>query len=118
MRKLRKAALVAAMIGSLSMAGAGVASATDYGNGTDDKKTGDTGTCVNNIAPETGNSEGLLGSLLGLNLNNNAIAILGNASATQVVQQSCAVGDGATSFNISDVTTVQNNEDLLDLNLL
>ncbi|MFF3845614.1 hypothetical protein [Streptomyces sp. NPDC002328] len=76
------------MIGSLSMAGAGVATATDYDKSSDGKEVADF--CVNNNEVSNQNSSGLVNALNGLN-----IAILGTASPTNAVQQSCAVDHSA-----------------------
>ncbi|MEV6649341.1 hypothetical protein [Streptomyces sp. NPDC051219] len=83
MRKLRKAALVAAMVGSISMLGAGAASAQDSYTG-----DGDGGTtlvfCDNS-------DEGSL-----LDLSNLQLSVLGLGSNTASTNQSnkgCSAGD-------------------------
>ncbi|MFE0451961.1 hypothetical protein ACFW2D_11815 [Streptomyces sp. NPDC058914] len=94
MRKLRKAALVAAMIGSLSMAGAGVASATDY-----DKKDGgdDVRQCVQG-ADQSHESEA--SGLIAVNLAVENIGLLGNASQQNTQQNICVNGDGSAAFGV------------------
>ncbi|MFE9624388.1 hypothetical protein [Streptomyces sp. NPDC006527] len=108
MRKLRKAALVAAMIGSLSMAGAGVASATDYGKSTDGGD--DIRQCLQKA--EAGNEEagGLISALNNLNVN-----VLGVQTISNTAQNSCVIGDDSFSANFSSVEADENDGGLLNL---
>ncbi|WP_455351309.1 hypothetical protein [Streptomyces sp. SYSU K217416] len=95
MRKLRRAALVAAMVGSLGMVGAGVASAQDaYDNGDDKKDKTVVVACEQaNLSESTqgdaSNYEG--GGLLGLIPLNLSLL---DTTANQTQQQNiCAGGD-------------------------
>ncbi|MFH8800594.1 hypothetical protein ACH4F6_13500 [Streptomyces sp. NPDC017936] len=102
MRKLRKAALVTAMIGSLSMAAAGAASATDYGKDGKDQP----GFCVNNNETDASVS-GLIPIL-----NNVNLSLLGGSAPVNATQQSCVVGDNSFSGNHGEI---ESDNDLLDL---
>ncbi|MFI9544961.1 hypothetical protein ACIHAR_13685 [Streptomyces sp. NPDC052016] len=108
MRKLRKAALVAAMIGSLSMAGAGVASATDYAKSTDGGD--DVRQCLQNA--QAGNQEagGLISALNNLNVN-----VLGVQTISNSAQNSCVIGDNSFSANFNEVEADRNDAGLLNL---
>lgn len=101
MRKLRKAALVAAMIGSLSMAGAGAASA--------DSKA-DTGGGSTQCTQEAtaSNSASLV------NIPDVIIAVFGNVSQTNVIQQICSNGEASINEN-SNVNVNQSNDFLNNL---
>ncbi|KUN88448.1 hypothetical protein [Streptomyces griseoruber] len=81
MRTLRKAGLVAAMIGSLTLAGAGVASA----NGSD----GNAQNCT-----QTGEVNVGLVNLSKLNLGLGALLGLGSANQDNGAQYSCINGNG------------------------
>ncbi|MFJ4621430.1 hypothetical protein [Streptomyces sp. NPDC088812] len=117
MRKLGKAALAAAMIGSLTMVGAGVASAADghrsttdsgYRSDTKDTKSdGATKQCVNyaEVNNDT-SSSGLVNALNNVNVN-----ILGFSSEKPTLQQSCSIGDNSTSGNLN----ANGGDSLLDL---
>lgn len=90
MRNLRKVALVAAMIGTLGMAGAGVASAGESGS------DGDGRNCVNYI---DNSSFGLI-NIPNLNLN---LPLLGSDSHNQSgTQQLCNNGDEAINANVAN----------------
>ncbi|MFD7132765.1 hypothetical protein [Streptomyces sp. NPDC059894] len=120
MRKIGKAALVAAMIGSLTMVGAGVASAadghrstTDSGYRSDTKDTKDTKSdgatkqCVNYAEVNSdSSSSGLVNALNNVNVN-----ILGFSSEKPTLQQSCSIGDNSTSGNLN----ANGGDSLLDL---
>ncbi|MFF3504165.1 hypothetical protein [Streptomyces sp. NPDC003247] len=119
MRKIGKAALAAAMIGSLTMVGAGVASAadghrtTDSGYRSDSKDTKDTKSdgatkqCVNYAEVDnSAHSSGLVNALNNVNVN-----ILGYSSNKPTVQQSCSIGDNSTSGNLN----ANGQDSLLDL---
>ncbi|MER5429230.1 hypothetical protein [Streptomyces sp. NPDC002588] len=102
MRKLQRAALVAAMAGTLGLVGAGVASA-DYSDpstgsgGRECHQTGVTKPSVNN---------GLI------NLPNLNLPILGNVSEGSN-QGACNNGDDSAAFNVSHAD--QETDGLLDL---
>ncbi|MFC4498642.1 MULTISPECIES: hypothetical protein [Streptomyces] len=81
MRKFRNAALVAAMIGTLGLTGAGVASAT---NGADEGGR----LCLQGA--EQGDSNLNVGLI---NLNN--VPILSSLTEQSVIQQSCVNGDAS-----------------------
>ncbi|MDG9719531.1 hypothetical protein [Streptomyces sp. DH24] len=100
MRKLPKAALAAAMIGSLTMAGAGIASAGENGSGED----GDVRACVQ--VAEANNSEGLIN--LPINL-----ALLGNVQETTTIQQVCNNGDKSHVANVAEIGAEQTQDGLL-----
>jgi hypothetical protein len=102
MRNLRKAALAAAMIGSLSMVGAGVASATDYDS--DHGKDEQTRTCAQSA--EQGNAAEASG-LIAVNVALQNVGLLGNASQQNTAQQSCVNGDGSASWNAAAVESEQ-----------
>ncbi|MFI7500043.1 hypothetical protein ACIBVL_16390 [Streptomyces sp. NPDC049687] len=90
MRKLHKAGLVAAMIGSLGLAGAGVASA--HGSGGDEGsrqciQQGDVNVGLLNLQHLNLGLGGLLGSP-------------GIASEDNSRQQSCVTGDGSYSVQV------------------
>ncbi|SHI19954.1 hypothetical protein [Streptomyces sp. 3214.6] len=86
MRKLHKIALVAAMIGSLGMAGAGVASADVSG------VDGDSRECANHV-------ENISFGLINIpDLNLPLLALSQNQHATQ---QICNNGDNAVNANVA-----------------
>ncbi|MGW0366838.1 hypothetical protein [Streptomyces sp. NPDC002990] len=101
MRKLRKAAFVVAMIGSLSMAGAGVASADDSNKG----KEGDTTVCV---IEANDNSFSLI------TIPDLTLPILSSSSRTQQLQNVC--GEGNTGVQVNETT--QDTDIAIDLGLL
>ncbi|MFD9392641.1 hypothetical protein ACFWBB_18575 [Streptomyces sp. NPDC060000] len=84
MRKLHKTALVAAMIGSLTMAGAGIASA----GGSD----GDSRECSNHV-------ENISFGLI--NIPNLNLPLLGLSSNQDATQQICNNGDDAVNANVA-----------------
>ncbi|MFH0177120.1 hypothetical protein ACIA6D_14680 [Streptomyces cacaoi] len=87
MRKLRNTALVAAMIGSLGMAGAGFASAAVYGS------DGDSRECSNQV-------ENISFGLI--NIPNLNLPLLGFSSNQDATQQICNNGDDAINANVAD----------------
>ncbi|MDQ0581539.1 hypothetical protein [Streptomyces rishiriensis] len=88
MRKLRNTALVAAMIGSLGMAGAGFASAAVHG------ADGDSRECSNHV-------ENISFGLI--NIPNLNLPLLGGLSSNQdATQQICNNGDDAINANVAD----------------
>ncbi|WP_327183499.1 hypothetical protein [Streptomyces sp. NBC_01334] len=87
MRKLRNTALVAAMIGSLGMAGAGFASAAAYG------ADGDSRECSNHV-------ENISFGLI--NIPNLNLPLLGLSSNHDATQQICNNGDDAINANVAD----------------
>ncbi|MET7655422.1 MULTISPECIES: hypothetical protein [unclassified Streptomyces] len=89
MRKLHKTALVAAMIGSLTLAGAGIASAGDSDGGSD----GGSRQCANHV-------ENISFGLL--NLPNLSLPILGSVSNQTANQQICNNGDDAINANVAE----------------
>ncbi|WP_416977467.1 hypothetical protein [Streptomyces sp. T028] len=93
MRTLRKAGLVAAMIGSLTLAGAGVASANgsdnDFQNCT---QTGEVNVGLLNI-PDLN---------LGLGGSGGVLGGLGLAQSHDAKQFSCVNGDGSGSVQVQD----------------
>ncbi|MFD7629745.1 hypothetical protein ACFV7Q_27600 [Streptomyces sp. NPDC059851] len=86
MRKLQKAALVAAMVGSLTMSGAAIAFA-------DDPKTETETTPCTQTATQT----------------NAATDVLGNVAQTNVAQQICSTEDDGTNSNSAAVAVTQTN---------
>ena len=88
MRKIRKATLVAAMIGTLSLAGAGVASAADYDNGSDDGGRN----CVQGVDQSHNDSSVTVGLI-------NLSDLLNTTSQQNPVHLSCATGEGSGSFS-------------------
>ncbi|WP_133913845.1 hypothetical protein [Streptomyces sp. NBC_00582] len=86
MRTLRKAGLVAAMIGSLTLAGAGVASAYEGG--------GDNQDCT-----QTGEVNVGLVNISDLNLGLGFLG-LGSANPDNSAQFSCVNGDGSGSVQV------------------
>ncbi|MFI6037589.1 hypothetical protein ACIBBD_26120 [Streptomyces sp. NPDC051315] len=112
MRNLRKAALVAVMVGSLGLATAGVASAhgTDDGYGTAKKDGNGDRQCVQAAdASASTSGDGLLG------LPDVNLALLGNVSETTVIQQVCNNGDDSLVGALSGVETNQTSDGLLEL---
>jgi hypothetical protein len=104
MRKLREAALVAAMVGTLGMVGAGVATATgDDGNGTG--TDGGTRLCVQNAEQSDPVYQ------IGL-INLNQVPILGSVANPDVIQQSCVNGDNSGTW--SGTNTESNGNGLLN----
>ncbi|MEU1176957.1 hypothetical protein ABZ464_04785 [Streptomyces sp. NPDC005820] len=91
MLKLRKAGLVAAMIGSLTLAGAGVASATEAGTGGD----GDFNQCIQQGDVNVG--------LINLSDLNLALGLLGGGSVKDPsnTQQSCSTGDNSPNTSVA-----------------
>lgn len=86
MRKLHKTALVAAMIGSLSLAGAGIASAGVAGS------DGDSRECANHV-------ENISFGLI--NIPNLNLPLLGISSNQTATQQICNNGDDAVNANVA-----------------
>lgn len=103
MRNLRKAALVVAMVGTLGMAGAGVASATEYGNGNDNGTDGDSRTCVNVAEASNEHTGPNLVGLVG------DVSLLSSTSQTNVIQQICSNGDNSPNEQTADGRTNQAN---------
>ncbi|MFJ4776574.1 hypothetical protein [Streptomyces sp. NPDC088762] len=105
MRKLRKAALVAAMIGSLSMVGAGVASADGDGDGaarecTQAAEASNTSTSVNvpvNIAV----------AVFGVVAQSNTTQT--NTAQSNEIQQICVNGDNGSAANALGLDFDQTN---------
>ncbi|MEV8535182.1 hypothetical protein [Streptomyces sp. NPDC051211] len=106
MRKLRKAALVAAMIGSLSMVGAGVASAD--------------GTDTNGASTECTQAAGASNTSTFITIPVNvAVAVFGNvtqSNSTQsntaqsnTIQQICINGDNGNAVNAASTDVGQSN---------
>ncbi|MCX5373266.1 hypothetical protein OG613_19990 [Streptomyces sp. NBC_00015] len=87
MRKLRNTALVAAMIGSLGMAGAGFASAAVHG------ADGDSRECSNHV-------ENISFGLI--NIPNLNLPLLGLSANQDATQQICNNGDDAINANVAD----------------
>ncbi|MGW2045173.1 hypothetical protein ACWCPF_08310 [Streptomyces sp. NPDC001858] len=85
MRKLRNATLVAAMVASLGMAGAGFASAAPGGDG-------DSRECANHVQNI---SFGLI------NIPNLNLPLLGVSSNQDATQQICNNGDDAINANVA-----------------
>ncbi|WP_314222150.1 hypothetical protein [Streptomyces zaehneri] len=85
MRKLRNTALVAAMIGSLGMAGAGFASAAAYG--------ADSRECSNHV-------ENISFGLI--NIPNLNLPLLGLSANQDATQQICNNGDDAINANVAE----------------
>ncbi|MEW2046496.1 hypothetical protein OHS71_24040 [Streptomyces sp. NBC_00377] len=98
MRKLHKTALVAAMIGSLCMAGAGIASAGDDGPSRQ---------CLQGA--EQGDSNLQVGLI-----NLNDVPLLGSLTKQNVSQQSCVNGDDSATFTGSSVESSSNGNGLLN----
>ncbi|MFC9293612.1 hypothetical protein ACFTWH_21565 [Streptomyces sp. NPDC057011] len=106
MRKLRKAALVAAMIGSLGMAGAGVASAV--GSDTD----GAGRECTQAAAASNESTDIIIPV-------NVAVAVFGNVTQSNVtqsneaqsnsIQQICINGDNSNAANVAGFDAQQSN---------
>ncbi|MFD9407279.1 hypothetical protein ACFWBN_09725 [Streptomyces sp. NPDC059989] len=106
MRKLRKAALVAAMIGSLSMVGAGVASAV--GSDTD----GASRECTQAAAASNTSTDYIFPV-------NVAVAVFGNVTQSNVtqtneaqsntIQQICVNGDNSSAANVASLGVEQSN---------
>ncbi|MFF4655282.1 hypothetical protein [Streptomyces sp. NPDC001381] len=98
MRKLHKAGVVAAMIGSLAMAGAGAASASPYGSDGDGGfrqciQQGDVTVGLLNVSDV--NLAGLLPT---------AFLAPSAVSKQTVTQQSCSNGDDSPNVNVAHVT--------------
>ncbi|SMF58599.1 hypothetical protein [Streptomyces sp. Amel2xC10] len=92
MRKLHKVALVAAMIGSLGMAGAGVAAAGDGGKGRE---------CTQGAATKPSINNGLI------NIPNLNLPLLGNLTESTAIQQSCVNGNDSGTLTGSGIGTEQ-----------
>ncbi|MEU3613909.1 hypothetical protein ABZ725_16545 [Streptomyces sp. NPDC006872] len=86
MRKLRNTAVVAAMVASLGMAGAGFASASAAGG------DGDSRECANHVQNI---SFGLI------NIPNLNLPLLGLSSNQDATQQICNNGDDAINANVA-----------------
>ncbi|OQR65886.1 hypothetical protein B6E66_00765 [Streptomyces maremycinicus] len=86
MRKLRNTAVVAAMIASLGMAGAGFASAAVHG------ADGDSRECSNHV-------ENISFGLI--NIPNLNLPLLGLSSNQEATQQICSNGDDAINANVA-----------------
>lgn len=104
MRKIRTATLVAAMIGTLSLAGAGVASAADYDGGKDDGGRN----CVQG-ADQSDNNPSVTVGLLNLG------DLFANKSEQNTIQQTCINGDGSGAWTGSGQGNDQYVDGLLDL---
>ncbi|MBT2493908.1 hypothetical protein J7E96_36555 [Streptomyces sp. ISL-96] len=116
MRKLRNAALVAAMLGSFSMLGAGVAAAGDgdgYGHpdGRHHGKDGNVVVCEqrSNVSQDT--------FQLGLiNVATGPVTVLGSGPATAVAVQQICSGEDTLARNDADAETGPGVD--IDLDLL
>ncbi|MFF1546925.1 hypothetical protein [Streptomyces sp. NPDC058291] len=86
MRKLHKTVLVAVMIGSLGLAGAGAASAHESGS------DGDSRQCANHV-------ENISFGLI--NIPNLNLPLLGSSSNQDATQQICNNGDDAVNANVA-----------------
>ncbi|MFV0126280.1 hypothetical protein ACLGI4_00895 [Streptomyces sp. HMX112] len=114
MRKLRNAALVAAMLGSFSLLGAGAAAASDAYGDQDGKGKGKDGNVVvcdqkSEISQDT--------FQLGLiNVATGPITVLGSGPATAVAVQQICSGEDTLARNEADAETGTGVD--LDLDLL
>ncbi|MBT2493968.1 hypothetical protein J7E96_36900 [Streptomyces sp. ISL-96] len=114
MRKLRNAALVAAMLGSFSMLGAGVAAAGDGYGHPDGRHKGKDGNVV--VCEQRSRVSDDTFQLGLINLATGPITLLGSGPATAVsVQQICS-GEDTLARNDADAETGPGLD--LDLGLL
>ncbi|MEU2395732.1 hypothetical protein [Streptomyces sp. NPDC007369] len=100
---------MAAMIGSLTLAGAAAASADDSKPGADAAQCTQTATATNAAT----NTAGLV-EIPDVDVD-VAIAVFGNITQTNVIQQICNNGDNNTGTNSADLDVTQANDVLESL---